>query len=250
MRRSDAALALAAALAVAGMGVVLWPRPTATAATDPAAVGIDRPSLAERPRPAALVIADSYTTGSGLAEMSSGCRAATRMGWYCALAAEPGTGYISGGTANRFDIDQGTGKSTSFGERISRLAGTYQPDVVILDGGRNDLFAPPEARLEVTASTLRQVRQTWPRARIVYVVPRFLGRPDDDLGVDETALNMLRDGSDVKNLVVVDPIGGLDGVDTAPLISADGTNPSAAGEQVLSDVLAEALIDNGLRPTP
>lgn len=69
-------------------------------------------------RPTALVVSDAYTSGTGLAETSYACDAVTKMGWLCKLAAEPGTGYISDGTANRFPIDQGTGKSTSFGERI------------------------------------------------------------------------------------------------------------------------------------
>lgn len=243
------ALALAAFIALTGLGVALRPQHTPVATgSSPATAEVDRPQLSPPTRPTALVIGDAYTSGSGLAETSYACAAATRMGWLCKLAAEPGTGYISGGTANRFPIDQGTGQSTSFGERISALARTYKPDVVILDGGRNDLFAPPSTRFDVTASAIWQVRQTWPNARIVYVQPRFLTRPEDDLGATEDILALLKDISGVKDLVVVDPILTFKDTDTKPLISADGTNPSRAGEEALASALAKALANSGIPP--
>lgn len=247
-RRMDVALGLAAVTAVAALGLALRPQHTPAAPASPWAAEVQRPQLSPPTRPTALVISDSYTSGTGLAETSYGCVAATRMGWLCKLAAEPGTGYISGGTANRFPLDQGTGKSTSFGERIPALAAIYKPDVVILDGGRNDVFAPAPARFEVTASTIRQVRQTWPDARIVYVKPRLLTRPDDDLGADGDIVDLLKEATDVKDLVVVDPILSFKGEDTAALISADGTNPSREGERALASALAKALANSGIPP--
>ena len=171
------------------------------------------------------------------------------MGWLCNLAAEPGTGYISGGTANRFPIDQGTGQSTSFGERIPILAGMYKPDFVILDGGRSDTFAPRVDRLNVTASTIWQAHQTWPDARIVYVQPRFLNKPEDDLGAGKGLATSLKVASGVKDLVVVDPIASFKGAATKTLISPDGKNPSEAGERALASALAKALANSGIPPT-
>lgn len=247
-RRADVALALAVVTAVAALGIALRPQHTPAAAASPWAAEVPRPQLSPPTRPTALIISDSYTSGTGLAETSYACEAATRMGWLCKLAAEPGTGYISGGTANRFPIDQGSGKSTSFGERIPILSATYKPDVIILDGGRNDAFAPPSARFEVTASTIWQVHQTWPDARIVYVQPRFLTRPGDDLGADNDIVDQLKEASGVKDLVVVDPILTFKGTDTAPLIAADGTNPSREGERALASALAKALAQSGIPP--
>ncbi len=248
-RRTDVALALAAVLAVAGLGVALRPQHTPIARGAASAEDIPRPELSPPPsRPTALVVSDAYTSGSGLAETSYACDAVTTMGWLCKLAAEPGTGYISGGTANRFPIDQGTGKSTSFGERIPTLGATYKPDVVILDGGRNDTFAPPGTRFEVTASAIRQAHQTWPDARIVYVQPRFLTRPGDDLGVNAETVGRLKDASGVKDLVVVDPILTLKNTDSTALIAPDGTNPSPAGERALASALAKALATSGIPP--
>lgn len=247
--RAEVILAVAASVAVAGLGVALRPQHTPVNAVVPSTVEIQRPELEPSSnRPTALVISDSYTSGDGLAETSYACAAATRMGWLCKLAAEPGTGYISGGTANRFPIDQGTGESTAFGERIPILAGMYRPDIVILDGGRNDTFVPPDDRFAVTASTIWQAHQTWPAARIVYVVPRFLARPDDDLGVGDDIADRLKEASGVKDLVVVDPIAGLKDSDTGRMISADGTNPNLDGERSLAAALGRALKTSRIPP--
>ena len=246
--RRDAVMLVAAFVALAGLGFALRPQHTTTIAVTPAAVAIDRPTGSSTRRPTVLVIGDAYSSGSGLAETSYACRAATRMGWLCKLAAEPGTGYISGGTANRFSLDQGSGKSTSFGERISALGSRYQPDVVILDGGRYDVFVPPAERFDVTASTIWQVQQTWPNARIVYVKPRFLAKPDDDLGVTGGVAAALKNGK--PELVIVDPIARFAGKDTRGLISSDGTDPNNKGAQELAAALADELTKNGVPPSP
>lgn len=245
LSRGDAALLIAAVIALGSLSFALRPQHTVTVAADPATARVDRSAPPAIDRPTALVIGDAYTTGSGLAETSYGCGAAATMGWLCKTAAEAGTGYISGGAANRFPLGPNSGMSTSFGERISRFANTYAPDVVLLDGGRNDLFAPPSARFEVMASAIAQAHQVWPNARIVFVIPRFLSRPDDDLDINDKAVDKLRNASGVDDLVVVDPVAAFTDRDTAGLISRDGTNPNAEGERALAAALAESLRRNG-----
>ena len=131
------AIALAVAISVGVAGVscssgVAAPAPTASTVRD------QRQGAADAPL--ALFIGDSYTAGGSTTEMSYGCRAAVQMGWLCALSAMGGTGYISGGVANRW-VDPHFGKSLSFSERVPHLAAQYDPALVILDGGRNDVFA-------------------------------------------------------------------------------------------------------------
>ena len=165
-RRFDVAAIMASVVIIIGLGVALRPAATGTITADPSAVHVDRPQLAADTRPSVLFIGDSYTAGNGLAEMSYGCMAAVRMGWLCNLSAWPSTGYISGGAANRFDIPD-HGPSKSFVERIPLLAAVYQPDVVVLDGGRNDLFSPAENVYRAMAGTIGEGRRAWPSARIV-----------------------------------------------------------------------------------
>ena len=143
----------------------------------PSDLPVERPQTAADTRPSVLFIGDSYTAGKGPAEMSYGCMAAVRMGWLCKLSAVGGTGYVSGGPANRW-VDPNIGKSTSFSERIPHLAAKYDPAVVVLDGGRNDEFpqrkdvfaaididhrggTPHLARSEDRLHTAKAPRQTW-----------------------------------------------------------------------------------------
>jgi hypothetical protein len=242
-----AAFALTIAV-LAGLGFVLRPQHTPRITVTPSAAHVDRPQPPANTRPSALFINDSYMGGLGLKEMYYGCMAAVRMGWLCDISAEPGTGYISGGPANRFDLKYGKGPSTSFDERIPGLADRHAPDIVVLDGGRNDHFAPSDAVFAVMSATIADVRQTWPTAKIVFIRPRLLDRPDDDLGCDDDFIARLRAEPAAHDLVVVDPISRFTGTDTSSMLSRDGT-PDQAGELALSSALMDSLSDNGLAAT-
>jgi lysophospholipase L1-like esterase len=243
MRRYFDLAAIAVTIAVfAGVGFVFGPQETPTITVDPSATHVDRPQPTAATRPSVLFIGDSYTAGSGLAEMSYGCMAAVRMGWLCDLSAVTGTGYISGGPANRFIVDQYLGPSTSFAERVPNLAEKYQPDVVILDGGRNDLFAPRNDVFEAMSAAIDEVRRAWPRAAIVFVRPRFLAKPDDDLGFDDDIFARLQARHAGDGMVVVDPISQFAGIDTSGMLRADGIHPNQRGEQALSSALVDSLL--------
>lgn len=198
-------------------------------------------------RPLALFIGDSYTAGESSAGLSYACRAALRMGWLCALSAVGGTGYISGGPANRWD-DPYTGKSLSFIERIPGLSAKYDPDLVVLDGGRNDDFAPRTYAFEETVSTLGEVRRAWPRAQIVFVRPRFLDDPTDDLGMTDEFMARLKATPDAKGVIFIDPLSTLSGTDTSDLLASDKIHPNAEGEKRILAALIEALQTRNVRP--
>ncbi|AKS32315.1 SGNH/GDSL hydrolase family protein [Mycolicibacterium goodii] len=191
-------------------------------------------------RPLALFIGDSYTAGESTAELSYACRAALRMGWLCALSAVGGTGYISGGPANRWD-DPYTGESSSFIERIPLLSAKYDPDLVVLDGGRNDDFAPRAYAFEETLSTLGEVRRAWPRAQVVFIRPRFLADPRDDLGMTDEFMARLQATREAKGVIFIDPLSTLSGTDTSDLLGSDEIHPNAKGEQQILAALIEAL---------
>ncbi|GAA2539134.1 SGNH/GDSL hydrolase family protein [Mycolicibacterium diernhoferi] len=209
-------------------------------------------SGAEQPisetRPLALFIGDSYTAGESSAELSYACRAAVLMGWLCALSAVGGTGYISGGPANRWD-DPYTGESSSFIERIPHLSAQYDPDLVLLDGGRNDAFAPRTYVFEETVSTLGEVYRAWPRAQIVFIRPRLLADPGDDLGMTDEFMAHLRAEPAAKGVIFIDPISTLTGTDTSELLAPDKLHPNARGEQRILTSLIAALQSQQLGPS-
>ena len=247
-----AGIALTIAL-LAGLGFALRPQHTPTISVAPGAAHVDRPQPPTTTRPSALFIGDSYASGSGLTETFYGCMAAVRMGWLCNLSAQPGTGYISGGPANRSVLNQDKGPTTSFDERLPKLADMYNPDIVVLDGGRNDVFAPRDAIFDVMSGTIADVRQAWPGAKIVFIRPRSLARPDDNLGFDDDFIARLRAEPAARDMVVVDPIGRLSATDTSGMLSRTGTNPNQRdesvpnqqGELALSAALLDTLSDNG-----
>ncbi|WP_235717484.1 SGNH/GDSL hydrolase family protein [Mycolicibacterium goodii] len=197
-------------------------------------------------RPLALFIGDSYTAGESSAELSYACRAALRMGWLCALSAVGGTGYISGGPANRWD-DPYVGKSLSFIERIPHLSAKYDPDLVVLDGGRNDDFAPRTYAFEETVSTIGEVRRAWPRAQVVFIRPRLLADPRDDLGMTNEFVARLHATPEAKGVIFIDPLSALSGTDTSDLLASDKIHPNAEGEKQILAALIRALQTQNLR---
>lgn len=239
MRRSDAgAIALAVAV-LAGLIVSLRPVDE-SAYTTTGFAAADRQQSVTSPAPLALFIGDSYTAGDGSAELSYGCRAAVQLGWLCALSARGGTGYISGGVANRW-IEPYTGKSLSFGERIPHLAAQYDPAYVVLDGGRNDLFPPREDTYAEMVSAIGEARRTWPRAQIVFIRPRFLANPADDLGFDDRFMHSLEAEPAARGVTFIDPLHSLSGADTSALLSDDGIHPNPTGEIQMAATLFNAL---------
>jgi lysophospholipase L1-like esterase len=233
-----AAIALAVAVVV-GVAFAIHSEGTAQITVDPSTVSIERPQPSESPRPSALYIGDSYTLGTGPREMSYGCMSAVRMGWYCNLSALPGTGFISGGPANRFVIDPYHGISTSFIERIPQLAAVYQPDVLFFDGGRNDRIAPVEDLFLAMRTTIDEASQMWPTAKIVVIRPRFLDRPSDDLGFNDAFFQRLQAAA--PKVMILDPIKRFAGTDTSNMVAKDGMHPNRLGELALASAFLDSL---------
>lgn len=247
IRPSDAAQLAAAVAVIIGLGFALRPQATPPRETRPVVdtETVETQVVQQDTPPSVLFIGDSYTAGNSYREMSPGCVAALNMGWLCNLSAVPGTGFISGGSANRFVVDEYVGPSTSFSERIPGLALTYQPDVVVLDGGRNDEFAPKDDVFNAMSAAIADARRAWPTARIVFSRPRFLADPNDDLGYDDAFVARLEAAAG-DNLVVIDPISWLRNTDTAELLGADGVHPNQRGEEELALSIVRSLLAHGV----
>lgn len=230
-------IALAVVVLVGG-AAVSCSRPAAPAAL-PSTV-VDQPQGAADTRPLALFIGDSYTEGKSTTEMSYGCRAAAQLGWLCALSAMGGTGYVSGGVANRW-VDPYGGKSLSFEERISHLAVKYDPAVVVLDGGRNDEFPPRDDVFAAMISTISETKRTWAKAKIIFIRPRFLANPSADLGFDQKFMARLKSDPAARGVVFIDPLSSLFDADTSGLISSDGVHPNREGEDRMTTALLNSL---------
>lgn len=241
------AIALALAIIV-GLGFAFRIEETATITADPSTVHVDRPQQDTATHPSVLFIGDSYTDGLGLAEMSNGCMAAVQVGWLCNVSAVPGGGYVSGGPAHRFVVNPYVGTSTSIAERIPHLAAIFEPDVVVLDGGRNDQFLPAASVFRAMTATIEKAHRAWPEATIVFIRPRLLAEPGDDLGFNDAFIKRLRAQPAAAGVVFIDPISSLKGIDTSGLLSADRIHPNPHGERELASALVDSLVAHGLAP--
>lgn len=157
-------------------------------APEPVPSGTPEPSPTDPVR--SLWIGDGYTAGA--------CGAAQRLGWACQVDAEQGTGFLSDGSV--FDPDNQT-----LGDRLADLP-RQEPDVVVVDAGRNDLgvFATA-AVLDAMGDYVERLRERYPDAVLLQILPWTRDHPRADPGVADAVAALMReyDGH------VVDPDGRI-----------------------------------------
>ena len=128
----------------------------------------------------------------------------------------------------------------------------WQPNTirhyVLLDGGRNDLFPPREDTYAKMLSTIAEARHTWPKAQIVFIRPRLVANPDDNLGFDDHFIESLKSDPATQGVLFVDPITWLAGTDTSGLLATDGIHPNREGEKQLTAALLKSLSSWLARP--
>lgn len=114
-------------------------------------------------RPTLLVVGDSYA--SSYPDM-----VADALGWNLAVDIQDGTGFVD-------HAAEPSPAHAPFIERLDRDATTYHVDYVLVDGGRNDLDAPPEQVLQAADHYVNEAHARWPKAKIVTVLPVFAAAP-------------------------------------------------------------------------
>jgi lysophospholipase L1-like esterase len=197
----------------------------------------DGPDAGPEP-PVALWIGDSFTAGFGAlspAEAQS-CLTSELMGWSCVLDAQGGTGFVADGSTN----------SPTFEPLIGRFPDSVRvdPDVVVIDSGRNDGNTPP-AQVERAASAyFDKVRARWPQARLVIIAPYLMLGATSPVGGDFTSF--LAEQAAEHDATLVDPIA--DGwIPAEPVhVSPDGVHPSPEGHAYIAENLARAFRAAGI----
>jgi len=250
-RQSTIFLASLALVAVVGVSLVMVDTPAAfspvTQVEDVADAG--PPTLPSASHPAALFIGDDYTQGTNTPDMSYGCMTATELGWECNIAAQPAVGYISGGPGQRLPTSEYGVASKSFVEQLPRLRELYRADMVVLDGGRNDLQFEIDDLDRAFAYTVSQVKAAWPNSHIVVIAPWLITQPVIQppalagRTIGDEFQSVLRSSPDFDGVDIIDPaaLGWLSGVDASQYLSSDGYHPSPEGDQLIAHLLTEAL---------
>jgi lysophospholipase L1-like esterase len=186
----------------------------------------------------ALWVGDSFTAGEGAwvpASATYPYLVSARLGWECAVDAQNGTGFTNDGWLAAPD----------YAPLIQRLADDvrrYAADVVIVDGGRNDVEAGTDTLHRAIGEYLSAVRAGYPAARLVLVLPSLVDRhqPPEYGRVS----GILRELAPAHRAEVVDPAGAgafADPDRNRLLVCEDGFHPSAAGQAHYADVLTELL---------
>jgi lysophospholipase L1-like esterase len=149
--------------------------------------------------------------------------------------AEGGTGYINNGTSNDPDF-------VRFAGRLKADVARYIPDIVIVDGGRNDRWSTGPDLIAAVTSYLTAVREAWPHAHLVVVLPTFA-----DAKLD-TALNdtrpYIREAADRVGASLIDPVKLRwfdNSVVRTRLLGPDGVHPNDAGHAWYAERLTAAM---------
>lgn len=131
------------------------------------------------------------------------------LGWALDLDASAGNGYLAAqsGETNSPTID----------------LQHCRPNFVIVDIGRNDLAAAPEAVVPAVTDYLLGLRNTLPDATVFVVVPAQVEVPTtSNYGAISASIN---DAAMRTGAVVVDPVyeQWFSGFDTSPFVNSDGS---------------------------
>lgn len=115
-----------------------------------------------------LVIGDSYALGVGASGQDKSWAAllSHEEQWNTTVDAVGGTGFVWGGGASGADRED-------YASRIAQLSRTrgFTPDLVLLEGGQNDLKANDEQLTRAVTISVRMVRAVWPSAQVVVMGP-------------------------------------------------------------------------------
>lgn len=199
----------------------------------------------ERPaRQTALFLGDDFAAGQdGTYVYTYPNIVCDIMDLNCNVDAQTGTGFIA----------EGTGPATKRYRLLDRLTADrriYSADLIIVDAGRNDLQAGPEAMAQAVSECLADVRQRWPSAKLVLIAPApFAAESDEAYG---EFLSTITPITESLGGIVIDPImeGWYSGVDRSTYVAEDGIHPTQGGQQLIAQKLSESLVAHGLLERP
>lgn len=176
------------------------------------------------------IIGDSYTACSAM----GGCgtanytrKIAPALGWSIKTFAVGGTGYTNS-----------SGGKTTFGERVDDVIAA-KPDIVVVEGGRNDLNAIDRLPA-ATTDTLTRLKSSLPDAKLIVIGPIGTASSPE---TESTARDIIAAAATgVGADLFIDPIadGWFTGAD-AKYIGVDGLHPTDDGHNYMADKLKDRL---------
>jgi GDSL-like Lipase/Acylhydrolase family len=155
-----------------------------------------RTSAAALPDHDVLFVGASYTAGLGAYPQTDGYAyvIGREPGWRAQVDGVSGTGFLNPGPRG----DQ------TFAERIAHLPNHPRPELVVFQGGRNDVNYPSAQLRSAAIETAALTRKRYAGAQVVFLgpIPAHVPAPADQLAVAET----LRSAAASCKAIFVDPI--------------------------------------------
>jgi lysophospholipase L1-like esterase len=178
-------------------------------------------------QPALLVVGDSYA--AAYPDL-----VADKLGWSLSIDVQDGTGFVS-------HTDTPSPAHAPFIDRLDRDASTYHADYVLIDGGRNDLSAPPEQVLPAADEYINDVHSRWPTAKIIVVLPTFAA--SDESANYPAIADGLRRTADALGAYVIDPVAQrwYTDVEAKFLLGQDGRHLNFNGDTYYADKIISNL---------
>lgn len=185
--------------------------------------------------PGLLVISDSFGGGVDPRIPIYWALIARRAGWVARSDSVGGSGYAN--------TDQPT-----VIERLPADREQFDPDIILVDVGRNDLSLDPAIVVPRIGEYLRELRRTYPDAEIVVIVPGYVSTYVPPT-LDALRTAIVRSAETI-DAAVVDPVadGWWRNRDLEPLLWQDGVHLEAAGNAYFADRLYAELVRLGIAP--
>lgn len=193
-------------------------------------------------KPMMLVVGDSFAGGTGDPNFPTYPTVIAReKGWNVAVDAAGGSGFVH-------RVPDAVPPSEPFIDRLAADAAIYhrRMDYVVIDGGRGDLYDPPEPVLAAADDYIKKVRAAWPNAKIVVVLPSYAVR---DVPVNYPVLAQgLRSSAESVGAQVIDPIAQhwYRDVDVKQLLWKDGVNLNGEGNAYYAAKIIQNLARMGI----
>lgn len=196
----------------------------------------DASTAVENSRRIVAIVGDSYSGGTpqgGTGSANWTEILGRERGWRIENVAVGGTGYVYA-TAGRLPYEQ------------AQLYPTLRarPDIVIVEGSRNDGSSDPAAVRSAAQHFYEGIRRGAPAATLVVVGPIWSNgnAPFPVLEVRDA----VRSAALSAGAVWIDPIGARWFDQPNPLIGADGVHPTDAGHAAIADHVSSALRSSGI----
>jgi acyl-CoA thioesterase I len=171
-------------------------RAVVAAAKNQRGIGASGPSTPVTPVRDVLFVGASYTAGLGATPSTDGYAylIGRRPGWRTQVDGVAGTGFLNPGPHG----------GQTFAERIAHLPTEPHPDLVVFQGGRNDVGYPQSRLLTAAIATADLAHKRFHGSQVIFLgpIPAHVPPPPGQVAVADT----LRSAASASKSVFVNPI--------------------------------------------